>query len=178
MEEECPESSLWKAEKAGGLLVFTLPLAAFLAPVPGSLALEGIWREFYKKLILGLQHPSLLSHNASKDSDSTMKRGCARIWLTATPSSTGVCTCSAKAHPSSRLCSKQPLWRVEGLAAESSPEGPVHRQSAPSSRLGSFSTGRGAYAHAGWPQRRDVPSSSLVNTRVSCGKRTTPQIAP
>lgn len=37
----------------------------FPAPcAPGSLALV-VWREFYKKLILGLQHPSLLSYIAS-----------------------------------------------------------------------------------------------------------------
>lgn len=46
-----------------------------LAPcAPGSLALV-VWRELYKKLILGLQYPSLLSHIASNDSGSTMERG-------------------------------------------------------------------------------------------------------
>lgn len=50
-------------------------MATFLAPcAPGSLALV-VWREFYKKLILGLQYPSLLSHITSNESGSNLERG-------------------------------------------------------------------------------------------------------
>lgn len=74
-EESCPERPLCKAWKAGGLLVFTQPLATFLVPgAPESLVPKTVWRESHSKLTLGPRHPFLPSHLLSNDTNSTLER--------------------------------------------------------------------------------------------------------